>query len=74
MANETILATVSTAVAKYDMTARMTGDLIGIYDKKGKLSGTVSADGAIERKYDGRQALMGAIVRDAITVALKVVA
>lgn len=71
MTNETILATISTAVAKYDMTARSTGDLVGVYNKKGKLAGTVAADGVIDRKFDGKQALMGALVRDAIVAALR---
>ena len=71
MTNETILATISTAVAKYDMTARMTGDLVGVYNKKGRLAGTVTMDGTVDRKYDGKQTLMGALVRDAITAALK---
>ena len=70
MTNETILATISTAVAKYDMTARMTGDLVSVY-KKGRLAGTVTMDGTVDRKYDGKQTLMGALVRDAITAALK---
>ena len=71
MTNETILATISTAVAKYDMTARLQGDLIVVYNKKGRLAGTVTTDGTIDRKYDGKQALMGSIVRDSIAAALR---
>jgi hypothetical protein len=71
MTNETILATISTAVAKYDMTARMTGDLVSVYNKKGRLAGTVTPEGIVDRKFDGKQALMGALVRDSITAALK---
>lgn len=71
MENTTILATISTAVAKYDMTARAAGDLVGVYNKKGRLAGTVAQDGTIDRKYDDKQALMGALVRDAIVAALR---
>ena len=64
------LETISGAINKYGMTARQTGDTVAVYDKKGRLAGTVDNAGKIDRKYDGRQALMSALVRDAIRSAI----
>lgn len=65
------IETIGKAIGKFDMTARPVGTLVGVYDKKGRLAGTVSAAGAIDRKFDGKQALMGALVRDAIVASLR---
>jgi len=73
MTNETILATISTAVARYQFTARDNGLAIEVRDGKGRLAGTV-AGGVVTRKQIGSQQLMGALVRDAIVNALKAVA
>lgn len=62
---------VSAAIAKFGFTARPTGDLVSVYNAKGRLAGTVDASGNIDRKFEGKQALMGALVRDAISTALK---
>lgn len=73
MTNETILAAISTAVAKYSFTARLNGDCVEVRDNKGRLAGTV-ANGTVTRRQVGSQQLMGALVRDAISAALKAVA
>ena len=73
MTNETILATISTAVAKFGFTARENGSAIEVRDGKGRLAGTV-ADGIVTRKQAGSQQLMGSLVRDSIVRALKAVA
>jgi len=73
MITETILATISTAVAKFGFTARDNGLAIEVRDRKGRLAGTV-AGGVVTRKQAGNQQLMGALVRDAIVNALKAVA
>ena len=73
MTNETILATISTAVARYQFTARENSGTIEIRDAKGRLAGTV-ANGTVTRKQAGAQQLMGSLVRDAIVAALKAVA
>lgn len=70
MTNETILATISSVVAKLGMTAAQSGDVIEIRDSKKRLAAIVNADGTIARKYDGKQALMGAFGASQITAAL----
>jgi hypothetical protein len=62
---------VKTAVARFKFTASAQNGLIVVRDNKGRVAGTVSADGSIERKYAGAQALMGALIRDAINIALR---
>lgn len=71
MNNTETLSTINTTVAKYDMTAQMSGDLIEVYDKKGRLAGTVASYGVIDRKFYVKMVRMGALVRDAITTALE---
>lgn len=72
MADQDILAAVVTAaVAKYHFTTSIQSNLIVIRDSKGRVAGNVNTDGVIDRKYLGKQVLMGAIVRDAITAAIK---
>lgn len=68
-----MLETISTAIARFGLTARTTGESVSIYDAKGRLTGTVAGNGTVERKYNGKQALMGALVRDAIVAALAAV-
>jgi hypothetical protein len=81
MANETILATISKTVAKFGMTATQNGETFEIR-KGAKVAATVIAAGpgaksdyasgyVIDRKYDGRQALMGALGAQQIAAALK---
>ena len=71
MTNEMIHAAVSNAVAQFGYTARITGVSVSVYNAKGRLAGMVDGNGAVDRKYDGRKALMGALVRDAIVTALQ---
>ena len=52
-------------------TTTIQSNLIVIRDKKGRVAANVNTAGVIDRKYDGRQALMGALVRDKIAAAVK---
>ena len=64
-------ATVSGAVARYKMTAVVRGEFVAVVDNKGRTAATVALDGRIDRKYAGAQALCGALVRDAISAAIR---
>ena len=68
---QTMEQIVSQAVAPFGMTASTVTNLVVVRDRKGRVCGNVNTDGVIDRKYDGKQALMGAIVRDAIAGAIK---
>lgn len=54
-------------------TTAIQSNLVVIRDKKGRVMGNVNTVGVIDRKYDGRQSLMGALVRDKIAAAIKAV-
>ena len=68
---ETLEQVVGQAVAQYGMTVSTVTNLVVVRDRKGRVCGNVNTDGVIDRKYDGKQALMSALVRDAIAGAIK---
>lgn len=70
MTLETMVGIVNESVSRYNLTARIDGNLIGVYDTKRRLAGTVTIDGVIDRKYIGSKVLMGSLVRDSIKTAI----
>jgi hypothetical protein len=62
---------VKVAVARFGFSASVQSNLIVVKDGKGRVAGSIDTAGVLERKYNGNQALMGALVRDAIKAAIK---
>lgn len=52
-------------------TSKIESNLVVIRDNKGRVMGNVNTTGVIDRKYDGKKALMGALVRDKIAAGIK---
>jgi hypothetical protein len=76
MTQETLRTAVQAALDTFGAgfaTTSIQSNLIVIRDKKGRVMGNVNTVGVIDRKYDGQKALMGALVRDKITAAIKAI-
>jgi hypothetical protein len=74
MTQEQLKDTVQSALDSFGSgfaTASIQCNLIVVQDRKGNVMGNVNTAGVIDRKYAGQKALMGALVRDKITAAIK---
>ncbi len=68
---ETLIQTALDSFGLGFATAKSRAGIVVIRDRKGRVMGNVDATGNITREYDGRKALMGAMVRDRIAAALR---